>query len=268
MNRFQKLFLIALSGIFTISQSYAERLEETFKKQIPAENITFLSIENQNGNIDVEGWDQNVIEITAYKRVRASDSELAQELMERLEIDVRISGDRVEVETILPRDHNKDTGFLSWLFSGHSGSTASVEYSVRIPVKMDLDLNSTNGEITLNKCEGQIDLHTTNGKIIADDIEGSLNCKSTNGSIKAYLNSINPKEDMNFKTTNGSIKLYLPPKTNADLEASTTNGSIQCDLPITSSRSQSRHKLYGEMNDGGPLIYMKTTNGSIRIYEI
>lgn len=267
MKRFQKILFIALSGVFVINQSYAERLEETFKKQIPAENISFLSIENQNGNIDVEGWDQNVIEIIAHKRVRASNSERAREMMDRLEIDVRTVGDRVEIVTIHPRDHKRNSGFLSWLFDGNDGSS-SVEYSVKIPVKMDLDLNSTNGGINLNKCSGQIDLRTTNGKIIADEIEGSLNCKSTNGSVKAYLRGVDPKEDMNFKTTNGSIKLYLPEKTNADIEARTTNGSINCDLPITTSHSQSRHKLYGSMNDGGPLIYIKTTNGSIRIYEI
>jgi lia operon protein LiaG len=113
-----------------------------------------------------------------------------------------------------------------------------------------------------------IDLKTTNGKIVAKDIKGSTNCKTTNGSIKVYLEKIYPKEDMTFKSTNGSIKVYLPDDTNADVEAKTTNGSISCDLPVKGNHRESKRHFYGEINDGGPLIYLKTTNGSIRIYEI
>ena len=260
-------FLLLFTGL--ISFSFATSLEETFKKRLPAENVTSLSVSNQNGSIEVESWSENQIEIIAYKKVRASNREKAEKLMELLEIEIDQSGSQIRIETIHPRHHkNRDSGFLSWLFSLGDNGGASVDYIIKVPQKMDLDLNSTNGGLFVSDCEGTIDLKTTNGKIVAENIKGSTNCKTTNGSIKAYLDEVYKKEDMTFKSTNGSIKVYLPSDTDADVEAKTTNGSIDCDLPIHRESKRSKRHLYGEINDGGSLIYLKTTNGSIKIYEI
>ena len=260
-------FFILISGL--INFLLATSLEETFKKQIPAGNFTSVSVFNENGSIEVESWSENQIEIIAYKKVRAGSQEKAEKLMEYLEVKIDESGDHLVIETIQPRHHkDNDSGFISWLFSLGENGNASIDYAIKVPQKMDLDLNSTNGGINVSDCEGIIDLKTTNGKIVAENIKGSTNCKTTNGSIKAYLDKVYPKEDMTFKSTNGSIKVYLPVDTNADVEAKTTNGSISCDLPIRGTNRQSKHHFYGEINDGGSLIYLKTTNGSIRIYEI
>jgi DUF4097 and DUF4098 domain-containing protein YvlB len=260
-------FLIIITGL--INFACATSLDETFTKKIPAEKISSVEVYNQNGSIEVESWTENQIEIVAYKKVRASNHENAEELMKHLEIDIDQSGNNLRIETIHPRrNKDNDGGFLSWLFSLGSNSSASIDYVIKVPKKMDLDLNSTNGGLDVYNCEGMIDLKTTNGKIVAKDIKGSTNCKTTNGSIKVYLEKIYPKEDMTFKSTNGSIKVYLPDDTNADVEAKTTNGSISCDLPVKGNHRESKRHFYGEINDGGPLIYLKTTNGSIRIYEI
>ena len=260
------LLFILVSGLTTFL--LATSLEETFKKQISADDFKLVSVLNQNGSVEVKGWSKDQIEIIAYKKVRAGSQEKAEKLMEYLEINIDESGDHLVIETIQPRRHkDKDSGFISWLLGLGNHANASVDYMIKVPHKMDLDLNSTNGGITVIECEGVIDLKTTNGKIVADNIKGSTNCKTTNGSIKAYLDDVYPKEDMTFKSTNGSIKIYLPGDTNADVEAKTTNGSIRCDLPLHSTNKQSKHHFYGEINDGGSLIYIKTTNGSIKIYE-
>ncbi len=267
-NIFSKISLfILIAGL--ISSSFATSLEETFKKKIPSENITSVSVYNQNGSIEVESWAEDQIEIIAYKKVRASNREKAEKLMEYLEIEIDKSGGNLRIETIHPRK-NKDNegGFISWLFSLGDNGGASVDYVIKVPQKMDLDLHSTNGGLNVSNCEGTIDLKTTNGKIVAEDIIGSTNCRTTNGSIKAYLDKVYPKENMTFKSTNGSIKVYLPRNINADVEAKTTNGSISCDLPTKGESKRSKRHFYGEINDGGSLIYLKTTNGSIRIYEI
>lgn len=267
-SKFNKISLLLLfTGL--INLSFATSLEETFKKQLSAENVTSVSVSNQNGSIEVESWAKDQIEIIAYKKVRASSREKAEKLMELLEIEIDETGNRVRIETIHPRhSKNRDSGFLSWLFNLGDHGGASVDYIIKVPQKMDLDLNSTNGGLYVSDCEGIIDLRTTNGKIVAENIKGSTNCKTTNGSIKAYLEKVYLKEDMTFRSTNGSIKVYLPGDTNADVEAKTTNGSINCDLPIRGKSKSSKRHFYGEINDGGSLIYLKTTNGSIKIYEI
>jgi len=259
--------LLLITGL--INFTFATSLEETFKKKIPAENIVSVSVYNQNGSIEVESWAENQIEIIAYKKVRASNREKAKKLMENLEIEIDKSGDHLRIETIHPsRNKDNDGGFISWLFSLGENGGASVDYVIKVPQKMDLNLNSTNGGLEVSDCEGTIDLNTTNGKIVAENIKGSTNCTTTNGSIKAYLDKVHPKEDMTFKSTNGSIKVYLPQDINADVEAKTTNGSINCDMRASGKNKGSKHHFYGQINEGGSLIYLKTTNGSIHINEI
>ncbi len=258
-----KLILISLI-IFSFLQ--AKTLEEKFSKRLPAKDIEKVIISNKNGGIEVESWGNDEIEIVAYKKVRASGADDAQKLLDALKIEIEQYNSELEIKTVYP-DRKDGGGLFSWLL-GMGGGNYSVHYEIKVPEKMDLDLHSTNGNIEVNGCGGIIALRTTNGKISADDVAGALSCKSTNGSIKAYIKSVSDNEDMTFKTTNGSIKVYMPQDVNADLKAHTTNGSINCDLPIKTRYSSSRRSLEAQINDGGPQLYFKTTNGSIHIREI
>lgn len=264
----KRSYLFILPFVFFAAQILTLQgatLEETFKKRINAEGKIQLILKNSNGNVTIESWDKNEVDIVAYKKVRSADYDKAEKLMAALEIDITERGDRIEVETIYPH-HKKDSGFFSWLFS-MGGYNCSVEYEIKVPQKFDLDIYSTNGSIFASACQGKIQLSTTNGKIEAESIKGALNIESTNGSIKATLDEADPKEDMDFKTTNGSIRLWLPEKICVDIEAHTTNGSIHCDLPMDKKHRSSRRSLDAVINDGGALIFLQTTNGSIHILE-
>jgi DUF4097 and DUF4098 domain-containing protein YvlB len=246
--------------------SFASTLEETFKKRIPLDEKTLLEVYNENGNINISSWDKDEVEITAYKKVHASSWDSAKKMMADLTIEINEFEDKIVVETNYPKRNKRDGGFFSWLFGMGNGGV-SVEYEIKIPKKLDLNLNSTNGGIYVKETQGLIRLETTNGKIEAEDITGSIRSVTTNGSIKAFFKNIFPDEDMSFKTTNGSIKIYLPEDTNAEIEARTTNGSVKCDLSVEESFYKSKRKLKCTINKGGPHIYLKTTNGSISIRE-
>ena len=56
----------------------------------------------------------------------------------------------------------------------------------------------------------------------------------------------------------------LPAGVSADVKASTSNGSITSDFELT-TRTISKTKLDGRIGNGGPLIEVSTSNGSIRL---
>ena len=265
MRTLQKFLPLVL--IFAIVKfAPASTLEETLKKQFPAEKVKQVTLSNVNGSVLVEGWDKQEIQITAYKKVRASGSEKARELLEKLEVEIIESDREIEITTHLPRRHNSG-GFFAWLFDV-TGTNASVKYEIKVPHKMDLELRSTNGGIQLFECSGSIIVHTTNGKISGDKISGNITAKTTNGSIEMEMLKLDPEEKMSLKTTNGSIWLYLPGDANVDIKAKTTNGRIRSELPFSERYEKSKRRLEGSINKGGPLIYLKTTNGSIKILEL
>jgi DUF4097 and DUF4098 domain-containing protein YvlB len=260
-------FITGLFMLFISIQSvYAETLEETFKRSVSAEGKKALELNNANGSVQITGWDKNEIDIIAYKRVSSSDMDYAQNCMDDLEIEITETKDKLIIDTHYPR-HKKSSGFISWMFN-IPGYNCSVEYEIKAPYKFNLDITSTNGSIDASEFEGVSRLKTTNGKIVAERMQGALDLISTNGSIKAELDEVLDAKAMEIRTTNGSIKLWLPGNINADLEAHTTNGSIDCDLPLSEKYRKSRRALDATINDGGALIYLKTTNGSIHIYEI
>lgn len=267
MKRNSLYFLVLIFIVSTFQVVQATTLEEVFKKRLDASNFNEVVLENVNGSIDVACWKNDEIEIVAYKKVHANDSDRAQRLMDALEIGINEDGDRLIIETRLPKHRRgANDGFFSWLFNGGNSGT-SVSYELKVPAKMDLDMHSTNGAVMVSECNGHMQLTTTNGKIRAEEVSGAIRAKSTNGSLNISMRKTLPDEEMGFRTTNGSIKLYLPHSIDADIEARTTNGRIRCELPLTESYEKSKRRLEGEINDGGPLIYLKTTNGSISILE-
>lgn len=72
---------------------------------------------------------------------------------------------------------------------------------------------------------------------------------------------------MEFLTTNGSVTVLLPKDINADLKAKTNNGTIYTEYPITMVGAISKKQITGKINNGGPLIYIETTNGGIEILK-
>ena len=261
---FWALLLTAVLG-FQLLQ--AASLEETFKKRIDAKGFDRVRVQNVNGSIEVSSWAGDEIEIIAYKKVRADDAERAGRMMEALTVEVTENGGELNVETVFPKGRRGHSGgFFSWLFGGGS-SGSSVSYEIKVPKKMNLDLHSTNGALTVTSSSGEMVLGTTNGKIRAEDISGTVRARTTNGSLNISMKEVTKNEEMNLKTTNGSVKLYLPSTINADIEARTTNGRIRCELPLSEGYNKSKRRLDGEINNGGPLIYIKTTNGSVSILE-
>ncbi|MGD9897767.1 MAG: DUF4097 domain-containing protein [Calditrichaceae bacterium] len=266
MKRLTIIIFFVLNIILLTSLLNAATLEETFKKRVPSEGKELLILENKNGNIDIRTWDKNEIEIIAYKKVRSSDMDSAREMMKELEIEILMTGSKVEIITGRPDKEHGSSGFFSWLLSG-GDNNYSINYEINVPEKLDLNIQSTNGSINLAGCEGRLRLETTNGNIKAEEVSGLIRSKTTNGAINASFGKVYPDDDMTFTSTNGSIKIYLPENLNADFKAQTTNGSINCELPVTEYYSQSKRTVSGMINEGGAQIYLKTTNGSIKLYK-
>ena len=142
-----------------------------------------------------------------------------------------------------------------------------MEYEIKVPRNIDLNLHTTNGNVRVEEVSGKIRLESTNGKIIAEEIKGLARCKTTNGSIRVEFDEISDDDKMSFKTTNGSIKLYLPEDFGADAELKTTNGHIDSDFEFTEKIRKSRKRYSGQINEGGGELICSTTNGSIHLYK-
>ena len=287
MNILQKTCFGVAVIILASSLLWADTIEERFEKTVPMEFGGYFSLSNRNGSIEISSWDREEVRIEALKKVKSSSRSRARDAMEELRIDIRTRGDdEVIVETDYPRQYGGDSfgGLLDAIFGGRKKPQISVSYRITVPEQVDLNVGTTNGSIEVEDIEGEasvsstngkidmyhikgyIDVSTTNGRIDLTDIDGGVDVGTTNGGVDVeYSSRAEIRDDISIRTTNGGIELVLPEDVDADINARTTNGHIDTDFPITVRGRYGKKHLSGRINDGGPLIELKTTNGSIHI---
>ena len=256
----KKTAILVMATLLSAAAADAGELKETIDRTLNVRPGTNFQIDNVNGGIEITGWDQPKIRIRATKRVESRDTDMAREALKELKVEIRQSGNLVEVDTVHPR--KGENGFLDLIFG--TNLNMSVMYEINVPRTMNVAADNVNGVIRLSDVSGVIELDTTNGKIDVARSSGSVDAETTNGSINVELVTVTRGREMSFETTNGRIALTIPSTLAAEINAATTNGSVRSELPLTTSRS-SRTSVKGSLNGGGPEIRLRTTNGGIDI---
>ena len=204
-----------------------------------------VSLENANGSVRVEGWDQDSVRIEAEKRARGGAT------LEAIRIEIRGEGDRVDVVTRLPR---------RWLF----GQSGWVRYRVMVPVGARLKIETANGGVEVQGVVGPVQASTVNGSVSILDTSGRVDASTVNGGIRATFRAVG-EESHSFSTTNGSVAIALPQDVSGEFDARTVNGSIKTDFPLTVRGDGGGRRLEGRLGEGKARFEMRTINGSVKI---
>jgi Toastrack DUF4097 len=234
-----------------------------FKRNIAVSPDTVVSVQNVNGNITVESWDKN--EVNIYAKIQAS----SQADLDRIVIQVNQTDNHIAIITKYG-DENYDN-FWSFIKSltknlGHFGRS-NVDFYIKAPAKTNFKkLESVNGNVVAKKIYGVVFAETVNGSIELTDIYSMVNAETVNGSITVSLSSLGDSVDC--QTVNGAIKLYLPETINAQLSAETVNGAIKSDFPVTISGKIAHKSVDGTIGKGGTTITLETVNGSISVLKL
>jgi hypothetical protein len=293
------LILAGASALLALEPKQTAGLHSSYPMQPGAA----LTVTNINGSIEISGWDQSTIDITATKYAETA------ELLSQVKVDVATDSSGVHIRTIAPE-------------SGNVG----VKYVIKVPRSAQLaDIRSTNGALSINEIDGPATLHTTNGAVSVVKVRGKLEIKTSNGAIhlqevegEAQVSTTNGAvhasavrgplmattsngavhadlEDtrggpINLTTTNGGVDLKLGTVSQSSVKATTTNGGITVRMPAsagarikaeTSERSHVRsdfdvHQegtnspshLEGVVGSGGPTLELTTSQGGIRLLKL
>jgi DUF4097 and DUF4098 domain-containing protein YvlB len=279
------LTLAAIPVLFGLEPEKS-RVQAEYHQSYPMQPGSRLTVNNQNGSIEIAGWDQNTLDISATRYAET------QQVLDQLKIDVANGADGVHIRTIVPQD----------------SENAGVKYIIKVPRRAELaEIRSTNGAIRVNDVEGSASLHTSNGSVHASktrgklqidtsngavavqNIDGDTDVHTSNGSVRADLEESRGGA-ITLITTNGSVDLKLGAVTQGEVKAATSNGSITVRIPAvagahvkaeTSGHSRvstdfdvrkegenSPSRLEGIVGAGGPQLNLTTTQGSIRILKI
>jgi hypothetical protein len=232
--------LVFLAAALLASTASA-KVTEDFERVVPFEAGGSFSIQNVNGSIDIETWNDGSVRIQARKEART------QEDLDAIEIVVDGAGTDVSVRTLYPR---------------HRGG-GQVSYRVSIPANARVAVETVNGAVSVTGIQGRVRAESVNGGLKLESIDGEVEAETTNGSIETrYRRAAEGRH--RFETTNGSVRIYLPSDAGGEVEAETSNGSIEVDFPMTVRRS-GRHHLEGSFGSGGSAFQIETVNGSVKL---
>lgn len=130
----------------------------------------------------------------------------------------------------------------------------------------NIKISTSGGGIKIKKCEGSVDAHTSGGGITVNEVYGAIDASTSGGSVYASITE-QPEENCSLTTSGGGITVKLAKNINIDLDAKTSGGNVQTDFPISIKGKVDRSKLNGKINDGGPMLYLRSSGGSIHIEE-
>jgi hypothetical protein len=259
-----------------------------------------LEVESFNGSVEIVGWDSDAVQVRGTKS--ASRQDVVKELSIDAAGDagqVRLRAVRpapncrcgVSFSIKVPRKTRIDRADTS----NASVRLESIDAPARVKtsngsikiwdVSGNLEAITSNASIEAEKLSGSAVLRTSNGRIHGDGIRGGLEARTSNSSIDLTVTEADPaspivlnssngsitlslsswkNNEIRASTSNSSINLRLPESLDARIHASTSNGSINTDYEVTTSHF-SKTLLEGKIGNGGPLIDLQTSNGSIRL---
>ena len=129
------------------------------------------------------------------------------------------------------------------------------------------DVKTSGGSINIGHVKGDVDARTSGGSIDVDEVLGLINASTSGGSVTAHITG-QPSDDCRLTTSGGSVNVYMNEKVNITLDAKTSAGYVETDFPVTVRGKLKKSMLRGEINGGGPELYLRTSGGNIHLYSI
>jgi hypothetical protein len=146
-------------SLFLISSTIsAEEVTKEFHKEYTAGTKT-LEISNKYGDVVIESWNKDQIIIDVKVTVEMSNSDRAQNYLDKIDVQFSEGSNVISAKTILDDNFN---------FSGWSDSKRfRIDYNIKMPVGTDMNLSNKYGNTDIDELRGLLNLEIKYGNITA-----------------------------------------------------------------------------------------------------
>ncbi len=234
-----------------------KRHDATIQRQWPASSIKTVEVVDVDGSMDVEAGPPSEVSLVA--KVHSVGVEPRQDKENQGWFDTDLSGDTLRIGQERGRVH---IGFPFVL-----RSKLQIDYTLRVPPQVALDLKMVNGRVATRGVDGECDVTTVNGPI---DIETSgaaeLSAKTVNGSVHAKF--LRDFRGARLKTVNGGVHAVLPPTASFTCDLSQVNGDFEAAFPLTIHSNPGSRRASGEVNGGQYELQITTVNGDVEVRHL
>lgn len=164
-------FMLCLAvGSLQAKREYEKTIEESFSL---SDNGT-LQIENRHGDVLVNAWDRNQVEIKVTITVNTNSESNAQEVFNRIDIDFTESSDFVSAKTVIDATKSTWSVFKDWLGGNSNNNDLKIDYQISMPAAAFLKLENRYGNVNIDALEGDAQLTIKYGNLEAENIGGDV----------------------------------------------------------------------------------------------
>lgn len=218
----------------------------------------WIRLRNVSGAIVVQPSSTDSVQVLATKRWRGSD---------HTSFGTATGTDGVTVCTLARPgetcDGSGDSRHVEhFTLFGHN-ATAEVDYVVRVPPGVNVDVLTITGPIDVSGATGAVQAHTVSGSVRATAYTAPMELQSVNGDVTATIDSLHNPGDIDLETVNGSVVATLPASLDAALKMSTVSGQVTSDFPAAVPTKDEPREVTATLGNGGRRVEISTVHGSV-----
>ena len=210
-----------------------------------------LKIEgSKNGGVRIKGWDKNEVRIKVCIQTSGKTEEEVREILST----VNITTDGGTIKAVSP-------------YSTIENVSYNVNYDIKVPKNLDLNITTLNGGINISEIESVIYFNVDNGGAILNQLAGDVSGKIKNGSVAIKLAGKEWKgKRLDAQVGNGNILFLIPKDYSAQIETGTRRGSLVAAIGTTKQRVRN-NILNLNVGSGGTLLRALTERGNVEIRQ-
>jgi hypothetical protein len=227
----------------------------TFHKSLDLKPGGAVALDNINGDIEISGWEDERVEITAEGSQESPPEAGIHFLNWRYSPpDVRVQSTSNSV-----RIRTKENGY--------EDERGAVHYVLNVPHSVNLDsVRNGRGRIAISDIYGRSLLDADEGEIKISNYSGSLDVRLGNGAVEAEVLDLRPQDSVRIKVERGDIVLLLEPEVAAQLIAEAPAGNVFSELEL--GQALPSKKVSAKLGDAQASIELTAVEGDIRIRKV
>lgn len=251
MKQIQLLLLVVLFTAGTcLSPAWGDQFakEKKISKHYTISASDKLSIENTYGEVTINTWDKNEITVDINIKVKTNSESKTQDLLDDIEIEESRKSNAIIFRTNVDKSTNVGTTIINHgHFSKMVNTEISIDYTVNMPRRNNLDLTNKFGNVSIDDFEGNLSLALEYGKLKTQKLSGTEN------DIKVKFGSVDITSIENGKLDISYSKLTIDKAQKIDVKSSFEK------TIINSVKQLKINQRYGNLNIGS----VETLSGSV-----
>lgn len=257
MNAFVNRLCAAGALLLLMGCAAGERRQAVIQRQWPASAIHTVEVDGVDGSLSVEAGAADRVTLVA--RIRTVGVEPHPRQDNQGFFDTEVSGDTLHIRQRGGRVH---VGF-PFLFR----PKMEIDYELRVPPAVALDLKMINGRIASRGVDGATAVTTVNGRIeVETGGSNKLNARTVNGSVHAKF--LNDFRGARLKTVNGRVEALLPSSASFTCDLSQVNGDFEASFPLSIHSHPGSRRVSGQVNGGRFELQITTVNGDVEVQHV